>query len=120
MYCTIYAVDLTPVFCIFHPWYPYRMFLSLPVSDLDQDPDPSINKQVLRFLFDFLSMKTDVNIPLKSNKQKFEFFIGILCCQPRTKKAGSGSVVNGTEPQIRICSGGQNVIDPQLWYFSLS
>jgi hypothetical protein len=47
----------------------------------DPDPDPAINKQkivrktliptVFLLLFDFLSLKNDVNVPLKSNKQKF-------------------------------------------------
>ncbi len=68
------------------------MFLGLP--DLDPDPlfrgmdpapnpDPSSIKQklerktlfptVLRLLLDFLSLKNDVNVPLKSNKQKIFF-----------------------------------------------
>ncbi len=50
-----------------------------PDPDPDLDPDPSINKQksdktlistILRLLFDFLSMKTDINVPSISNKQK--------------------------------------------------
>jgi hypothetical protein len=73
-------------------------------TDPDPYPDPSINKQIksmknlistsLRLLFEFLSMKTDVNVTSKSNKQKKNLnknliFVGI--CQPLTKKAGSGS-----------------------------
>jgi hypothetical protein len=61
------------------------MFLGLPDPDPDppvrgMDPDPSIIKQktvrktlisiVLWLLLDFLSLKNDVNVPSKSNKQK--------------------------------------------------
>jgi hypothetical protein len=50
-----------------------------PDSALDPDPDPSIimqnSKKILDSyyfvtLFDFLSLINDVNVPLKSNKQK--------------------------------------------------
>ncbi len=75
--------------------------------------DPSIKipppkkKNILWLLFDFLSMKTDVNVPSKNNKQKnFEkenlFFVGILSAtdeksRVRIRKSavrtlGSGSV----------------------------
>jgi hypothetical protein len=67
------------------------MFLGLP--DLDSDPlvrgmdpdpapapDPASNPDplssiptVLWLLLDFLSLKNDVNVPSKSNKQKFFF-----------------------------------------------
>jgi hypothetical protein len=75
--------NLTPVFRIFYPRDPYCMFLSLPVRDCHYFVRiriwiririlPSISKKskikkyrtVLRLLFD--SMKTDVNIHLKSN-----------------------------------------------------
>ncbi len=59
------------------------MFLGLPDPDplvrgMDPDPDPSIilqkKKNLDSFyfvtLFDFLSLKNDVNVPSKSNKQK--------------------------------------------------
>ncbi len=57
------------------------MFLGLPdplVRGTDTDPDPSIFKQnrkncgSYRFVnsFDLLSLKNDVNVPSKSNKQK--------------------------------------------------
>jgi hypothetical protein len=55
------------------------MFLGLPDPALFcTDPDPSINKQnseknlvLFYFLtFEFLSIKTDVNVPSKSNMQK--------------------------------------------------
>ncbi len=36
---------------------------------MDLDPDPSINKLFL-LLFDFLSLKTDVNVTSKIKKQK--------------------------------------------------
>ncbi len=69
-------------------WIQIRMFLSLPDPDsslfcADGDPDPSINNQkvrktliltIFRLLFDFLSMKIDVNVPSKSNKQKKQPF----------------------------------------------
>jgi hypothetical protein len=58
------------------------------------DPDPSINKQKevkktlisthLRVIFDFLSMKTNANVPpSKSNKQKsLEIFFFLASGQP--------------------------------------
>jgi hypothetical protein len=60
------------------------MFLGLLDPDplvrgMDPDPDPSITKQnckktliptALQLIFDFLSLKNDVNVPSKSNKQK--------------------------------------------------
>jgi hypothetical protein len=54
------------------------MFLGLPDPDplvIDMDPDPSIIKKNLDSyyfvtLFDFLSLKYDVNVPSTSNKQK--------------------------------------------------
>ncbi len=57
-------------------------FLGLP----DLDPDPSIIKQkyiarktlistALCLLYDFLSLKKDVNVPSKSYKQKNEYFL---------------------------------------------
>jgi hypothetical protein len=68
------------------------MFLGLPDPDPlvrgpNPDPDPSIillsssknsNKNFDSYCFvtllDFLSLKNDVNVPLKSNKQKNFFF----------------------------------------------
>ncbi len=68
--------------------------------DSDPDTDPSIDKQKklkknlvstnLRLLFDFLSMKTDINVPSRSNKQiNFEepYFL-LAPYQPLAKKAG--------------------------------
>jgi hypothetical protein len=64
------------------------MFLGLPDPDplvrgmdpaLDPDPDPfiimkkskkNLNSYYFATLFDFLSLKIDVNVPSKSNKQK--------------------------------------------------
>jgi hypothetical protein len=74
------------------------------------------SKKKLRFLlicvFTSLSMKTDVNVPSKSNEQnnlKTKFFVAI--CQPMRKKAGSGSVSEwyGSEDPDPY----QNVTDPQ-------
>ena len=61
-----------------------HIFLGLPDPDplvrgMDPDPDPSITMQNSKknldsyyfvTLFDFLSLKYDVNVPPKSNKQK--------------------------------------------------
>ena len=61
-------------------------------------PDHSIIKEkgriilistVLCHLFNFLSLKTDVNVPSKSNMQK-KTFVG--CLSAADKKADSGSV----------------------------
>ncbi len=60
------------------------MFLGLPDPDpqvrgMDPDPDPSIIMQnskknhdfyYFETILDFLSLKNDVNVPSKSNKQK--------------------------------------------------
>jgi hypothetical protein len=50
-----------------------HMFLGLPdplVRCIDPDPDPALDSYYFVTLFDFLSLKNDVNIPSKSNKQK--------------------------------------------------
>ncbi len=62
-----------------------HMFLGLPDPDplvrgMDPDPDPSIMQKKISkknldsyyfvTLFDILSLKNDVNVPSKSNKQK--------------------------------------------------
>ncbi len=50
------------------------MFLGLPVPDASIIKQKKIRKTliptVLRLLLDFLSLKNDVNVPSKSNKQK--------------------------------------------------
>jgi hypothetical protein len=59
------------------------------VRDTDPDPAPSVIKKIVRktsiptvlcFLYDFSSMKNDVNVPSKSNKQNLEktFFVDVL------------------------------------------
>jgi hypothetical protein len=57
------------------------------VRGMDPDPDPSVIKQivrktltpiVLRLLFYFLSLKNDVNVTSKSNKQK-NYFLIVFC-----------------------------------------
>ncbi len=73
----------------------------------------------LLLLFDFLSWKTDVNVPSKSKKKKnFEKkFVLLTACQSLTKKAGSGfgsrsvSQLNGSADQDPYPY--QNVTDPQ-------
>ncbi len=95
---------------LFVPIFYYCSFLRSSVLDPDPgpyvfgspDPDPSIIKQkskknwistILWLLNDFLSMKTDVNVILKSNKQKiFEknnLFL-LASWKPLAKRVGSG------------------------------
>ncbi len=77
---------------------------------------------VLWFLLDFLSLKNDVNVPLKSKKQKnvIKFFVFLASWISMTKIAGSGST-SGSEygsGSISQRHGSadpdphQNVIDP--------
>jgi hypothetical protein len=96
---------------------------------MDPYPDPCIINQkylkktltptVLRLLFDFLSLKNDVNVPSKSNKQKNfakkEFFVGVL----KVKIAGSGSISqsHGSADSDQDPDPHQNVMDPQHCYF---
>jgi hypothetical protein len=80
------------------------------------DPDPSIidqiNKKtliltVLRLLYDFLSLKNNVNIPSKSKKER-NFVVKFL-----KVITGSGSVnqrCGSSDPYI-------NVMDPQHWFY---
>ncbi len=112
-----------------------HMFLSL----LNPDPDPLVRctyqAKIVRqtliptdllLLFDFLSLKNDVNVPSKSNKQKkFKKIISFLLAYWRsmTKIAGSGS----ESGSIRQRHGSedtdpdpyQNVLDPQHWLYSI-
>ncbi len=53
------------------------MFFGLPdpapdplVRGMDPAPDPSMIPTVLLLLYDFLSLRNDMNVALKSNKQK--------------------------------------------------
>ncbi len=82
-------------------------------SDLDLDPDPYINKQKARktlicflVVHFYVSMKTELNVPSKSNKQnifeKNSFFISILSATEREKQ--------DPDPDPF-----QNSMDPQLW-----
>jgi hypothetical protein len=72
---------------------------------IDPDPDRSINKQkkikknLDFYLFYFLSMKTDVNVPSKSNKKKLTNKLFLASCQQMTKKAVPGIRIRirGTE-----------------------
>jgi hypothetical protein len=52
----------------------------------------------LWILFDFSSLKTDVNAPTKSNKQKMSFLLE--SCKPLRNK--QDPKVSGTDPRIRI------------------
>jgi hypothetical protein len=99
-----------------------RMFVGLPDPDPSlfcTDPDPSINKQkkvrttlistilwLLFHFFDFLSIKIDVNVPSKSNKQKIlkqnVFFVGILSATEEKGEVGSGSTKSVVRIRIRI------------------
>jgi hypothetical protein len=95
-------------------------FVTHPDPDLDSDP--SINKQKSKktfcdFFFDFLSMKADVSVPSKSNKQK-NFFL-LASCPPLKKKAGSGSVSQRKGSAVLDPNPYQNVTDPQHWFLFL-
>jgi hypothetical protein len=95
------------------------MFFGLPDPDSllrDPDPDPSIIKQNSKktldsYCFmtslDFLSLKKDVNVPAKSNKQKNLFFLLVFfgALKVNDEIAGSGSISQrhgSVDPGIRI------------------
>jgi hypothetical protein len=72
---------------------------------------------VLLLLLDILSLKNDVHVPLKSNKQKnfFKISTGILLVSSRsmTKIVGSGSISQwhgSADPDPH-----QNVMAPEHW-----
>jgi hypothetical protein len=44
------------------------------------------------FFNDFSSLKNDLNVPSKSNKQKIKKIFFLASLRPLTKRAGSGSV----------------------------
>ncbi len=85
---------------------------------------PSASKKckistILWFLFDFLSVKTDVNVPSKSNRKKLgkkTYFLS-ASSQPQTKKAGSGSGAGSVSQWYGPPDPDQyqNVTDPQHW-----
>ncbi len=87
------------------------------VRDEDPDPDPSIIKQkfkktfsptVFLLLYDFLSLKSYVNVPSKIIS-KLEKIIIFCCCiesHRRNSRVGLDPLVRGTDPY-------QNVTDPQ-------
>ncbi len=97
------------------------------------DPDPSLIKQkneknldsysfVVCFVtsFGLLSLKNDVNVASKSNKQKNDkIFFWLPSWRSLVKIAGSGSesglgsLVRGMDPRIRIRI--QNIMDPEHW-----
>jgi len=109
---------------------PDRPFLSSSVVDpdpdlesslfvsTDPDPGPSINmrKKVIKtlillfcdFILTFYLLKTDVSVPLTSNKQKklIKHLFFMASCQPLTKKQDPDPYVSSTDPhpQIRICT----------------
>ncbi len=71
---------------------------------------------VLWLLLDFLSLKNDVNVPSKSNQQKF-FLMSFLLASWRsmTKRAGSGSESISQRHGSADPDPHQNVIDPKHW-----
>ncbi len=117
-----------------------RLFLGLLDPDpdplvrvMEQEPDPapvpSIIKlkivrkplipTVLLLFHDFLSLKKDVNVPSKSNKQKNFFLISFLLAFSRSmtkirgSESGSGSISQrhgSADPDPH-----KNVMDPQHW-----
>jgi hypothetical protein len=88
------------------------IFLGLP----DLDPSLFVRIRILWLLFGFLSLKTVVNVPFKSNKKNNieKTLIFLASCQPLSKKAGSGSLSKiswihcicsfryGTSPQLNF------------------
>jgi hypothetical protein len=60
--------------------------------------------------FCYLPMKTDVNVPSKSNRQN-NFLL--TSCQPLTKKAGSGSISQWYGSADPDPDPSENVTDPQ-------
>jgi hypothetical protein len=71
-----------------------------------------VRKILISTVFLTLSLKNDVNVPSKSNKQKnvdIFFYFLLASCQPLTKKAGSGCQCYGSpDPEPY-----QNVTDPE-------
>jgi hypothetical protein len=94
------------------------LFLGLPDPDplvRGTDPDPFIIKQkkvrktlipiVLRLLYDFLSLKNDVNVALKSNKQKK------TCRSPmKIAESRAGSGVEYGSGSVPICHGSATML----------
>jgi hypothetical protein len=90
--------------------------------DPDSAPDPYIIKQkmartliptAVRLLFDILSLKNEVYVPSKSNKQNTFIKLAFLAL---TKIAGSGSICQrhgsaDPDPDLHY-----NVVDPQHWF----
>ncbi len=67
---------------------------------------------VLWLFNDFLSLKIDVNVPSKRNKQKI-IFVGILKVNDKIADPDPDPLVIGTDPRNRIRA---NVTDPQHWF----
>ncbi len=73
-------------------------------------------------LFDFLSLKNDVNVPSKSNKQKKlckKISFLLASWRSMTKIAGSGSTNQRHGSADPDPDPPQNVMDPQHWFFFL-
>jgi hypothetical protein len=93
-----------------------------------KDPDPSGHQAkierktlipaVLLLLFDFLSLKNDVNVPSKSNKQKNLFFILVSVGVLKVKGDNSRIRIRIRESEAWIRGSGSvpNLMDPQHWY----
>ncbi len=68
---------------------------------------------------DFLSLMNDVNVPLKSKRQKKEgninYFL-LTSWKPSAERAGSGSVTQWYRSADPDLDPYQNVTDPQHWY----
>ncbi len=75
----------------------------------------TLNPIVLWLLYDFLSLKNDVNVPSKSNKQKNIFLL--TSWRSLTKIAGSGSASGSISQGYGSADPDpyQNFLDPQHW-----
>jgi hypothetical protein len=78
--------------------------------------------KILRLLYDFLSLKNDVNVPSKSNKQK-NFFVHILKIMKITDDPDPhpDPLVRGMDPRIRIHIRVRTKfqVDPQHWFWKV-
>jgi hypothetical protein len=105
-------------FWVSQVWIRIRLWIRILLSSC-KNSKKNLDSYYFVTLFDFLSLKNDVNVPLKSIKRKnFCWKISFLLASWRsmTKIAGSGSRIRiriqiHWEAWIRP----QNLMDPQHW-----